>query len=127
MEYIFCLPCMIFCHVVDDYYLQGILASLKQKNFWEKMDGYNDFYKNDYIAALLFHAFSWSFMTLLPLVIFKWPNLNVGIYCLVLLIQTLIHAFVDNQKANKKSINLIIDQSIHMVQIIASWLIFFFV
>lgn len=27
---------MIFCHIVDDYYLQGWLASAKQKSWWEK-------------------------------------------------------------------------------------------
>lgn len=26
------LFCMIFCHLLDDYYLQGWLASAKQKN-----------------------------------------------------------------------------------------------
>lgn len=29
---IFILFTMIFCHIVDDYYLQGWLASAKQKN-----------------------------------------------------------------------------------------------
>lgn len=28
---------MIFAHLVDDYYLQGWLASAKQKKWWEKM------------------------------------------------------------------------------------------
>ena len=28
--------CMIFCHIIDDYYLQGWLASAKQKIWWEK-------------------------------------------------------------------------------------------
>ena len=27
------IPIMIFCHVVDDYYLQGWLASAKQKKW----------------------------------------------------------------------------------------------
>lgn len=27
---------MLFCHIVDDYYLQGWLASAKQKSWWEK-------------------------------------------------------------------------------------------
>lgn len=31
MSKIFILALMIFCHIVDDYYLQGILAQMKQK------------------------------------------------------------------------------------------------
>lgn len=27
---------MIFCHIVDDYYLQGWLASAKQKSWWKR-------------------------------------------------------------------------------------------
>ena len=33
---IFMLLLMIFLHIVDDYYLQGILASMKQRGWWEK-------------------------------------------------------------------------------------------
>ena len=32
---LFILLCMIFCHIIDDYYLQGILASMKQKSWWK--------------------------------------------------------------------------------------------
>lgn len=36
MNSIFLLLLMIFCHIVDDYYLQGWLASAKQKKWWEE-------------------------------------------------------------------------------------------
>ena len=36
MRNIFIVLCMIFCHIVDDYYLQGWLASAKQKVFWKE-------------------------------------------------------------------------------------------
>ena len=26
---------MIFLHIVDDYYLQGVLAKMKQRKWWE--------------------------------------------------------------------------------------------
>ena len=32
----FVLASMLFMHVVDDYYLQGILANLKQRSYWEE-------------------------------------------------------------------------------------------
>ena len=57
---------MIFCHIVDDYKLQGILASMKQKDWWVEQIGFTKLYKYDYIVALLVHSFSWSFMILLP-------------------------------------------------------------
>ena len=56
---------MIFCHIVDDYYLQGWLASAKQKSWWEK-NAPEKLYKYDYLAALFMHSFSWSFMIMLP-------------------------------------------------------------
>ena len=36
MSKIFILLFMIMMHIVDDYYLQGILASMKQKSWWMK-------------------------------------------------------------------------------------------
>lgn len=36
MNNCFLLLLMIFLHIVDDYYLQGILASMKQKEWWHK-------------------------------------------------------------------------------------------
>lgn len=47
---------MIFCHIVDDYYLQGWLASAKQKEWWSK-NAPNPLYKYDYIMALFMHSF----------------------------------------------------------------------
>ena len=56
---------MIFCHIVDDYYLQGWLASAKQKRYWEE-NAPDKMYKHDYIWALIMHSFSWTFMIMLP-------------------------------------------------------------
>ena len=111
---------MIFAHIVDDYYLQRILASLKQKSWWEKQENYKPLYKYDYIVALIMHAFSWSFMISLPILYLgftKW-------IAVAIILNTIIHAIVDDLKANKGKINLIIDQSIHIVQIIITWILF---
>ena len=43
-------------------------------------------------------------------------------YSLLFVGNVLIHMFVDDLKANKKKINLIQDQSIHMLQVIWTWL-----
>lgn len=111
---------MIFAHIVDDYYLQGILASLKQKTWWENQKSYKPMYKYDYIVALIMHAFSWSFMISLPILYLgftEWISIAI-------ILNTIIHGIVDDLKANKRNINLIVDQSIHIVQIIITWILF---
>ena len=117
---------MIFMHIVDDYYLQGILAQLKQRLWW-KQRASEPKYKYDYIWALLMHAFSWAFMIMLPpLYLFKLSFNNIGV--LILFIVNLIeHAIVDDLKANKLKINLIEDQLLHIVQIVRTALICFYV
>lgn len=115
------LLCMIFCHIVDDYYFQGLLANLKQKSFW-KMNAPDKMYKYDYIMALIMHSLSWSFMIMLPLLVhfnFDAPNLFFVLYAA----NTVVHAIVDDLKANKRQINLITDQSIHIAQILATLLL----
>ena len=116
---LFILFLMIFAHIVDDYYLQGILASLKQKTWWENQKSYKPMYKYDYIVALIMHAFSWSFMISLPILYLgftKW-------IAVAIILNTIIHGIVDDLKANKGKINLIVDQSIHIVQIVITWVL----
>lgn len=123
---LFILLLMIFLHIVDDYYLQGILASMKQKSWWEK-NAPDPLYKNDYRIALLEHAFSWTFMVMLPIAVCMLIGYNIpAIYYFALFIFNFFcHAFVDNEKANKKTINLIIDQTVHLIQIALTWSICF--
>lgn len=120
MKSVLILFAMIFCHIVDDYYLQGVLASMKQKAWWRKQESYNENYKHDYIIALIMHAFSWAFMIMLPFIL-----VGVNQYAIVIsmAINTIIHAFIDDLKANKKKINLVQDQVIHIVQILLTWFI----
>lgn len=110
---------MIFCHIVDDYYLQGWLASAKQKKWWQN-NAPQSLYKYDYIVALFMHSFSWAFMITLPLTIYYL--LYGGQWYLSLFIANIIvHSVVDDMKANRMKINLIQDQTIHLMQIIATW------
>lgn len=123
MKYFIILITMIFCHIVDDYYLQGWLASAKQKIWWEK-NSPDDLYKHDYMMALFMHSFSWTFMIMLV------PTLYVLIcggeyHPLIFVLNIIIHMITDNMKANKKKINLIQDQLIHIAQIIVTFLVFF--
>ena len=123
---IFILISMIFCHIIDDYYLQGWLASAKQKSWWIQ-NAPNNLYKNDYLMALFCHSFSWSFMIQLPVLIYSFYT-HLFIWNIILfIINLIIHAFIDNLKANKLKINLIQDQIIHFIQIIIAWIIIFII
>ena len=117
------LLCMIFCHIVDDYYLQGWLASAKQREWWGK-NAPNPLYKYDYLVALFMHSFSWAFVMMLPIMIIYYLSANNYILYLILFpINIMIHAITDHTKANLKKINLVQDQSIHIIQIILTWII----
>ena len=112
---------MIFCHIIDDYYLQGWLASAKQKSWWKK-NAPDELYKHDYIAALFMHSFSWTFMMMLV------PTIYIILfggryYPLVFVANLIIHMITDNLKANAKVINLCQDQLIHMFQIIGTFIV----
>ena len=108
---------MVFMHILDDYCLQGILASMKQKEWWRNNEQYKDMYRYDYIVALIMHSFSWSFMVMLPIAITMQCNLT-GLFFICFFANVLIHTVVDDLKANKGKINLWIDQSIHIAQVL---------
>ena len=112
---------MVLMHIVDDYYLQGKLALMKQKSWWEKQEGYKSLYKDDYKMALLMHSMSWSIMILLPAIFI----LNTNQYALlaIFIINTFIHYHIDDLKANKLKINLMFDQTIHIMQVITTWVL----
>lgn len=122
MNKMFIFLLMIFLHIVDDYYLQGWLASAKQKKWW-KDNAPDELYKYDYIWALIMHSFSWTFMVMLPVVLFA--EYNIYTFINVFIGNMFFHAYTDNCKANKKAINLWQDQLIHMSQIIGTYIVFF--
>lgn len=114
----FIILLMIFLHIVDDFYLQGWLASAKQKEFWEK-NAPQRMYKYDYIWALIMHSFSWTFMIMLPIA-YIYSFVPDKLFFTIFLQNWMLHAVVDDLKANRKVINLLADQSIHIFQIIST-------
>lgn len=126
MKYIILFLSMLFCHIVDDYYLQGWLASAKQKDWWRK-NAPESIYKNDYMMTLAEHAFSWAFMIHLPIIVYSMI-FNISImpqwFVIIFTINWGIHAITDDEKANQKNINLIQDQIIHFLQIIATYIFY---
>ena len=128
MYKILLLLTMIFLHIVDDYYLQGWLASAKQKSYWEQ-NAPDELYKHDYIMALFMHSFSWAFMIMVVPSVYTLINTtntnNASLMiALFFLINLCIHMVVDNSKANLKKINLVQDQLCHLAQILITWVVF---
>lgn len=123
MNILLVLIFMIFFHILEDFHLQGILASMKQKKWWEE-NAPQSLYEHDYIVALIMHSFSWTTMIFIPVFVYRF---YVGVevinfWVLILfIISVIVHAVVDDAKANKFSINLICDQMFHMAQIIFVW------
>lgn len=127
MHPIFILLLMLFCHIVDDYYLQGWLSSAKQRKWWEQ-NAPKALYKHDYLMALACHAFSWSFMIMLPIAFATgWFQGNTAWLLLAYPVNMGIHMFVDDLKANKLKINLITDQLIHFTQIGLTFLTYYLI
>lgn len=60
-------------------------------------------------------------MIMLP--IFIYLKFNIGLLWIVLIVNMVMHAIIDDLKANRRKLNLIQDQTIHLIQIVATWLI----
>lgn len=116
MNYWFVILWMLFNHVLDDYFLQGCLANLKQRSYWiqnapEKM------YQYDHIMALFMHSISWTFMIMLPVAYYVQFNIPFQ-FVIVFICNVLLHMVIDDLKANEKKINLCEDQCFHLFQIL---------
>lgn len=122
---------MLFCHIIADYNLQGCLANMKQKLWWEK--NYPDEkYSNDYIVALLCHSFSWSFVVHVPVlfILFReglFDYRYTATFFITVVTNTWWHQIIDTLKANSKILNLWQDQLLHLSQIVITWLIYGFI
>lgn len=123
---------MVLFHILEDFHLQGILASMKQKSWWQSecnklgIKYESSKYKHDHIISLCIHALENSIFITLPLIIDGLiatltinPNncLFIG-WVFIIFANTVVHAFIDNFKCNNKGINLIIDQILHFIFII---------
>ena len=110
---------MLLGHLVSDYTLQGWLADGKQRKWWQKLFPNGELpwkYKFDYVAALVCHALYWSIFICAPFyasAYFLWA----------ILANTVVHAIVDDLKANRGVLNLIQDQLLHLIQILVTFFI----
>jgi hypothetical protein len=61
---------------------------------------------------------------MLPIAIMQYSSIYPQAYGVAILANMLIHGIVDDMKANRKKINLIVDQLIHLAQVVITWLCF---
>ena len=117
--YLWFLAMMVFCHVIEDFHIQGILADLKQRMWWRDnvtQKGFGHRYDRDYLMALLAHGFEWSFITHIPLI---W-YVHEPVVLISICINAVLHAVIDDLKCNRLKINLWEDQMLHLTQICVS-------
>ena len=130
-------------HIFADFNLQGLLCNFKQKTWWIKECTSTKMYlkyKYDYIISGIIHAFFWSCFTFLPILYLSLYDVferitipfigNTPIFVLaiigIIIVNTGIHYFIDDLKANKHKINLWQDQLAHVAQIsLTIWFIIF--
>lgn len=113
------LLCMWYLHLIDDYVLQGILAKLKQRDFWTP---YGKKYQADYGIALLEHGFMNAFLVHIP--IYIWLCKNEPTLFASIFLFGILHAIIDDWKANDKRLNLLQDQILHILLILLWWVMF---
>lgn len=113
--YVIVFILMLLAHIFADFHLRGILAEMKQEQWWKRQEGYKSKNKYDYIAALVIHSLEWTFWMMIPL--FLLPHLDLGLFPLLAALNIIVHSWTDDIKVNYRDINLVQDQIIHLAQI----------
>ena len=129
---VFIFIAMVLLHILEDFHLQGILANMKQKSWWQSecvklgITYESSKYRRDYVVSLIIHALENSIFITLPLIIDGLiatfttnPNNSLFIgWAFIIFANTVVHAIIDDFKCNSKGINLIVDQILHFIFII---------
>ena len=140
---------MVLMHIIEDFHLQGKMGEMKQKMWWEaqswgsvqeltfmedKLDQHRrnmEKYGRDYVPVLLLHGFEWSMFIHIPILAARaiadgwaFDDVFLVIFMASVLVNAAVHAIVDHLKANCLAINLIADQTIHLLQIITTFVVF---
>ena len=122
----------LFLHIIADYIFQtSFMANAKQRKWWK--DNYPDKkYQFDWLIILFLHSFEWTVCVMLPVSLYRiftvGTSLVEAILVLILVvINTAIHMWIDDMKANQLRISLVQDQLVHIVQIIITTLILYLI
>lgn len=123
---------MVLLHILEDFHLQGILANMKQKSWWQSeciklgITYDSSKYRHDHTISLIIHALENSIFITLPLIadglattFTTIPNNSFFIgWAFIIFANTVVHAIIDDFKCNSKGINLVVDQILHFIFII---------
>ena len=123
----------LFLHFYSDFNLQigGNLHDMKQQKWWEVQLKANHatsyerkLYRFDWIVALFIHSTVWALVTFAPVIYLLRDQPFVVLPLLVG--NVILHAVIDNAKANYRVISLLSDQLLHLGQIAITlaWCIF---
>ena len=119
---------MMFCNIVSNFYVQGSLTQIKQKSWWEDICSVEPRFQNDYKAALIIQSFLWCFFIHIPLILHirycHWTY-NEKIFLIVFVADWIIHTIIDDFKCNKHKLNLVFSQSLYLMQVIITWILYF--
>jgi hypothetical protein len=130
MNFVVLLISMLFCHILADFNMQGMLKYFKQESYWKKLfinKRYPNLDKeNDYVVALLIHSIMWTFMMNLPIILMYYAGkleINTVFFVFELIVNFIIHTIVNDKKANNFELTFTEDQTIHFLQIFITWVI----
>lgn len=117
MNYALTALLMIVGHCIGDYVLQtDFLAKGKSPRFWAETKD-----KNGWIPVLFAHSAIWTACIMLPLLLLVWPAIDFP-FVACFAANIVIHFFVDWFKCIGKT-NMLIDQGIHLTQMIATFVV----
>lgn len=109
---------MALMEVFADACLQYKLSHYKRK---ENCTSFKGWKKNVWVPTLFLHALIVSMFMLTPALLLT--NVKTPVLVVLLIGNTIIHALIDNEKANHHALTNIEDRFLHEVQVILSWII----
>lgn len=111
---------MVAIHVLHDFNQGEPIANMKQKDWWKEHYPAR-LYRNDYIIVLILHGVLWSVLVSIPIFVFRYciyDEVYNSLIVFSIIINAMVHAFIDHLKANRKCISLLQDQILHLLQLL---------
>ena len=119
---------MMFCNIISNFYVQGSLAQIKQKAWWEDICSVESKFRYDYKVALIIQSFLWCFFIHIPLILHirycGWTY-NEELFLVVYVVNWIIHTIIDDFKSNRHKLNLITSQTLYLMQVVITWILYF--
>ena len=108
---------MVFMHIVASIYLSGA----DQRQWWKGT--YSPSRTTDDAVALTIHSIFWAFAIMLPIA-YAYKFAFSWFYTIALIVNTAIYAVIVYTKKTNNKINLFLQHTAHLWQIISTYLVF---